>query len=857
MDYNKLKYRHGSIVMKTKQKLSESITKEFTEFTVDLGENGVIYKFSPMPNMSFALRAMLAKWPNVFSAEEEVLKILVEKTKLATMPVLSLREGGRHVKIECPPLHHYLGLVSAVNAADQGMNSYSVPIARAFDVIRAAEADSVYLPKFVILQDLQEELTGTIEGFDGSIASLFNVPITTLHAASSAYRVTEENFHNMGYKSVADFLVTQPRKYIDKTKITSYEDFEVKEPVNFIGKIVDKEIVYYKHARFKVQVGNNVFECMFYHRAWMEGKFNLDDEVLIMGEYQGRGKVNGQTLESLMEAQALDIVPIYPQSAKNKITSKILLNVVYEAIERIKPHVDKLAPYIDVDKLPMSLGKAINEMHFPTSSESYIEALETLALYEMTYLQLLITDRKASEVKDKGIPKPKRDNGYYDAMIESLPWELTPAQKEGLEKIDEYMSTVTSEQILLSADVGSGKTLVAQLSTMQALDNGYQSVLAAPTEVLAIQLHETFEKLIESMPENKRPTIAFLGGKVKAKEKREILKYIKSGDIDILIGTHSVLNSKIEFRNLGLIVIDEQQKFGKAQREALLNTRLDGLKPDLLAQTATPIPRSTAQAFYGDIDLISLMGKPEGRIEIVTEWIKESPKEITKDKKHKVWKDLEEEVNKGHQAFVVVPMVHESKKMDSASVEGAYKDLKKSMPNVKIGFTHGSLKKADQHDVMEKFRNNELDVLIASTVIEVGVDVPNATRIVILSADRMGASSLHQIRGRVGRSNLPSTCYLVSEGNTVTSQKRLQALVDSSDGFEIAKVDLETRGEGDLFGDRQAGDSTSLRFSNLVDHSKLVTDAQRMAREIYESDYKELAVRDAQAILGKEGEVEI
>ena len=359
------------------------------------------------------------------------------------------------------------------------------------------------------------------------------------------------------------------------------------------------------------------------------------------------------------------------------------------------------------------------------------------------------------------------------------------------------------------------------------------------------------------MPKDKKPTIAFLGGKVKAKEKREILKYVKSGDIDILIGTHSVLNNKIEFRNLGLIIIDEQQKFGKAQREALLDARSDGLKPDLLAQTATPIPRSTAQAFYGDIDLISLYGKPEGRIEIVTEWIKESPKEITKDKKHKVWRDIEEEVNKGHQAFVVVPMVHESKKMDSASVEGAYKDLKKSLPNLKIGFTHGSLKKADQHDVMEKFRNNELDVLVASTVIEVGVDVPNATRIVVLSADRMGASSLHQIRGRVGRSNLPSTCYLVSEGNTVTSQKRLQALVDSADGFEIAKVDLETRGEGDLFGDRQAGDSTSLRFSNLIDHSKLVADAQRIAKNIYESEYKDLAVRDAQAILGKEEEIEI
>lgn len=857
MKYNHLQMHDDELItMVTSKELSDSITKEFTEFTKDLVEDGIMYRFKAMPNMCFSIRALLAKYPNIFTADEEVLRTLALKTKLATMPVISLYETGKHVEIQCPPLNYYLELISAVGAADKGMNTYTVPIARAFDVIRATQTNSSYLPNFFITQSLRDALTESIEGFDGSIASLFKAPISELKAASNAYRVGIENFNDMGYNSIADFLVTQPRRYIDKTKITALEDLEIKEPVNFIGKIVDKKLVYYKHAQFQIEVGGEIFECIFYHRSWMEQKFNFGDEVLIMGEFQGGKKINGQSMESMVEAQALDIVPIYPQSAKNKITSKVILNVVYEAIERIKPHINKLAPYINPKELPMTLGKAINEMHFPSSSESYIEALETLALYEMIYLQLMIIDRKANEVKEKGIPKPKRSNGYFDHMVASLPWELTPAQKEGLAKMDEYMSTATSEQVLLSADVGSGKTLVAQLSCMQALDNGYQSVLAAPTEVLAVQLYETFESILEMMPADKRPTLAFLGGTLKAKERREILKYVKTGDIDILIGTHAVLNKKIEFRNLGLIVIDEQQKFGKAQREALLNSRTDGLKPDLLAQTATPIPRSTAQAFYGDIDLISLKGKPKGRIEIVTEWIKDNPRNITKDSKNKVWEDVRKEVEKGHQAFVVVPMVNESKKMDSASVEGAYKDLKKSLKGLNVGFTHGSLKKADQHEVMEQFRNRELDVLIASTVIEVGVDVPNATRVVILSADRLGASSLHQIRGRVGRSSLESKCYLVSEGKTVASQKRLQALVDSTDGFEIAQVDLATRGEGDLFGDRQAGDST-LRFSSLVDHGKLIGDAKRMAEEIYESEHKELALRDAHAILGKEDEIVI
>lgn len=855
MTLNRFKVEGDYITLKTKTPLVRAITKEFTEWTGEKEGEVYVYKFEMLPNMCFAIRALLARYKDIFSADRDVLVVLNDKTKLATMPILSLYHTEKHVEIQCPPLDYYLELISAVGAANKGMNTYTVPIARAFDVIRAADTTPTYLPKFVIAKSLRDVLTKPIKEFNGTIHSLFKSPIEELYAVSNAYRILPENFRNMGYESVADFLVTQPRRYIDKTKITPLDDIGVKEPLTMIGRIVDKKLIYYKHVMFKIKSGENVFECMYYHRTWMEQKFNIGDEVLLMGEYQGRGKVTGQSLESLVEAQALDIVPIYPQSAKNKITSKVILNVVYEAIERIKPYVEKLTPYIDSNEMGMSLGKAIREMHFPSSSESYLEALETLAMYELIYLQLKIIDRKANEVKDKGIPKPYRPNGYFDAMIESLPWELTPAQKEGLSKINEYMSTPTSEQVLLSADVGSGKTIVAQLSCMQALDNGYQSVLAGPTEVLAVQLYDTFKKIIENMPADKQPSIAFLGGNTKAKERREILKYVKSGDINILVGTHAVLNKKVEYRNLGLVIIDEQQKFGKAQREALLDIRSDGLKPDLIAQTATPIPRSTAQAFYGDIDLISLKGKPKGRIKIDTKWIKKDPKKITKEK-HTMWKDLMGEIEKGHQVFVVVPMVYESKKMDSASVEGAYKDLKKTLPGAKIGFTHGSLKKADQHEVMEKFRNKELDVLVASTVIEVGVDVPNATRIVILSADRLGASSLHQIRGRVGRSNLQSTCYLVSEGKTTASKKRLQALVDSTDGFDIAKVDLETRGEGDLFGERQAGES-SLRFSNLVDHSKLVGKAQDLANKIYESEYKEIALLDSKAILGSGEDIDL
>lgn len=854
MELNKLKLKNDKIIMMTNNMLLEPITKQFTEYTLDNIDDKFLYTFEPMPNMCFSLRALLARYSNIFTADREVLMLLAEKTQLATLPVLSLYHTGKHVEIQCPPLNYYLELVSSVGAAEKGLNTYTVPIARAFDVIRAAETTPNFLPQFAISKSLRDEITKPIKGFDGSLASLFSSPIEGLHAASKAYRVTTENFNNMGYETVADFLVKQPRRYIDKTNLTELQNLQNRQPLTLIGQIVEKKVVFYKHSAFKIKVGPHTFDSTFYNRSWMADKFNLGDEVLIMGEYTGKGRIAGQSLESLIEAQALDIVPIYPQSAKNKITSKLILNVVYEAIERISPYVERLAPYIKADEFEMTFSEAINEMHFPSSSESYVTALETLASYELVFLQLIIINRKATETKDKGLQMPNKTNGYYSAMISSLPWNLTPAQESGLKQINEFMSTDTSEQVLLSADVGAGKTTIAQLSCMQALDNGHQAVLAAPTEILARQLYDSFEKVIAEMPSELKPTIAFMGGKMRAKERREILANIKSGDIDFVVGTHSVLSDKVEFRSLGLIVIDEQQKFGAAQREILLNARTDGRKPDLIAQTATPIPRSTAQAFYGDINLISLYGKPEGRIEIDTEWIKEDPKKVTKDNSNPMWKDIADEIEKGHQVFVVVPMVYESKKMDSASVEGAYKDLKKLLPKTRIGYTHGSLKKDDKQTAMDQFRDGGLDILVASTVIEVGVDVPNATRIVILSADRLGASSLHQIRGRVGRSNLPSTCYLVSEGNTATSQKRLQALVDYTDGFEIAKVDLETRGQGDLFGLRQAGEST-LRFSNLIDHSKIVGKAQKLANEIYESENKDVALADANAFLGQEEDI--
>jgi len=305
------------------------------------------------------------------------------------------------------------------------------------------------------------------------------------------------------------------------------------------------------------------------------------------------------------------------------------------------------------------------------------------------------------------------------------------------------------------------------------------------------------------------------------------------------------MSQDVEYKNLGFIAIDEQQKFGAEQRTRLLNSRSDGKIPHLLMQTATAIPRSTAQVIYGDIDLIELKEKPAGRIPIKTIWVEEDPSEIIEQSANNIWGDLVSEIEKGNQAFIVTPLVRESDKIDSASAEKTYKSIKDlSMSGVRVGLVHGQMKPAEQQEIMEKFKNKEFDVLVASTVIEVGIDIRDATRMVILSAERLGSASLHQIRGRVGRNDKPSTCYLVSLGKTDDAQLRMKSLVENEDGFSVAQRDLEIRGEGKMFSSEQSGRSDMI-FANLLKHASRIEEAKKEATRILKSPFAEQALADA------------
>lgn len=833
--------------------LKNNVLKLFNKYGLQQENNLNIYSFAGQPNSAFILQAMVNKRKDEFSVSNEAQKLLNKKIKMVVQPKIFLYDET-HVGIECPTILYYRHIMEKLGAYERNYGLYTVPFSRAFEVVRMLNSLNYFLPNFEVDSDLKNTLLTPLESFDGTLSSLYNGDICDLYTVKNAWKATPENFEKAGYHSPVDFIVNRPLRYIDKTKITPINDWLVKDDVVFLGKIISKEIINFQHALFVIQVGTQKVQTMFYRRQWMIDKYKIGEEVLVIGKYGGIKRngpeVGGSSMDSMIEANSLPIVPIYSQSQKNNINTKIILNAVYELFTRLDDVTKDIAGYIkiDNDELKMNLQQAIYNLHFPKDIEDYKKALDVLAFYELVYMQLLIIHRKATEEKKKGLPKPFVVGGLADQAEQSLPFNLTDAQKEALAETKKQLGTDAAEQALISGDVGSGKTLVAQLTCLQAVDNGYQAVLAGPTEVLAAQLFYTFEQLLAGIPQESRPTIVYLSGALKAAERRAVLKSIEFGEVDIIVGTHSVLNKKVPYKNLGVVLIDEQQKFGTDQRNSLLDIRDDGYMPDVISQTATPIPRSTAQVFYGDINLIQIKTKPKGRKPIITQWLHDDPRDLIKRPKAPLWKEVIQEAELGHKTFIVVPMVYENPKMNAASVQETVKQLNKILPNIEIEYVHGQMKKKEQTEHIENFRNGTANVLVASTVIEVGVDIPLATRMIVLSADRLGASSLHQIRGRVGRNDLQSYCYLVSNNEKEANTARLESLVNSNDGFEIATVDLHTRGEGDLFGAKQSGE-TNLQFANLVDHSKLINQAKSLAEIIYKTPRKVEALNDANAVL--------
>lgn len=634
-------------------------------------------------------------------------------------------------------------------------------------------------------------------------------------------------------------------------------------------------------------------------------KFHVGDEVLVVGKYKpwnGRPSISGISMDSAREAEVLPVIPVYNQSPSNGLTSKVILSAVREMLSRLGDA--QLAPYIDPFKVSeavekalkepdenedidsidfgfdndtkdassgtqntatsddsgehesqkqgMSYFEAISNIHLPDRVDDFREAQNILAMIEMIYMQIMILLAKESDNGKQAVSITEGDGKLQAKAIKSLPFELTKSQKKALVGMNRKVAQSAPSSTLLSADVGAGKTVVAQMMALRAVDSGFQAALIAPTDVLARQLYNSTVKVSQALEDRfgDHVEIALLSGSMSAADKRDTKKAIKDGSAQIVVGTHALMAKSVKFANLGFVAVDEQQKFGVEQREALLRSRNDGLMLHLLTMTATPIPRSTAQVFYGDVDLIELKDKPPGRLEIITEWIQEDPVLFTEQSVNKVWNDVISEAKKGNQTFIVTPLVNESAQVDAASVDATVDSLSKlALTSLRVAKVHGKMKPDEARKVMQDFRDKKYDVLVASTVVEVGVDVPDATRVVILSADRLGSSSLHQIRGRVGRSSKQSKCYLVSNKETEQVRSRLISLVESNDGFKIAQQDLNVRGEGKVFGSQQSG-AGSMMFASVVKHVSMIEGARSIAEDILSSRYREQAVEDARHYLG-------
>lgn len=834
----------GKIIIHSPRILSVIILKELTQWTL---EEGLQYKYeiAAYPYNCFVISCLMRRKPDSFE-DTNILPELLQVASNVTMPIAYI-QGGNSFGIRIPDIPAYKLLVKTMGARNNLLDIWTVPLTRLYETYSIISLWShPFLPKFTIRKELQELVSQKIAKKD-NLENLIKTKLTDLYTVQHGYQIKPEGFTKLKYSSIADILLRRPTRYIDRSDIRTLKDAPYWTQSYVKGKI--NSISTSLNNKLKLNIRDDTleeFEIDFFGGGWLSGIYNKDDEVVVSINRRSKNHAGGNEIINPTEVKYLPIAPVYRQAPRSKITTKLLTNCVNEIFSRFDG--GDLFSYINGPE--SSFWELIRKLHFPKNTNEYSQTLDDLAFIELVLLQLLFLEKKENTVDREGVPKTAKTSPLMEEAIKSLPYELTNGQKNSIKQIIMKLRTNKYEDILLSGDVGSGKSNVAQSVCLYTVDSGYQAVLIGPTEILAKQLYDTFVKFIEPL-ENK-PNIVYLSGNSTAREKKEIQEQIKSGEAQIIVGTHSVFG--IEYNNLGLIVIDEQQKFGKAQREMLINSRPDGKLVDLLSQTATPIPRSTALAFYGDIDLITLTEKPNNRKENITKWIRQSTDEFLRTTTSEVWNHIFSEIEDGRQIFIVTPAVEEGSKM--ASVKNVAKVIENEFGDkIKIGKVHGGLKKESQNKIISQFRDKKFDVLIASSIIEVGMDIPNSTIIVVLDAERFGASSLHQIRGRVGRSGYQGYCYLVSNSESKSAERRLGALVDSNDGFQIALVDLETRREGDLLGDRQAGES-NLIFCDLSDHSKIIDIAKYEANRIYNSEYRERALSDARLFLKKDDKEE-
>jgi len=640
--------------------------------------------------------------------------------------------------------------------------------------------------------------------------------------------------NKLGVKTVKDLLFYFPRDYLSKMSDKRIADLKINDMASVKGRITgfDTKGNRFQKQQFRVFIsdGTGYITLLWFRPSpWLIKQFEVGKEIIILGRiqyYYNKLCVIHPDFEIVQEKEKKsfwveqDILPLYPltEGISNKVLRKIVKNVLSQQL-----FIDETLPeYIRQTKQLIPLNDALHKIHIPDSDEDIAVSRKRFVFEELFFMELMLARKKVNWHKALGYSMELKKT-YTTKLKKALPFTLTDAQKRVLNEIVDDMKSPHQMNRLLQGDVGSGKTIISIFAMLLAIENGFQAAIMAPTEILATQHYFSLKEFLE----NFGLRVELLLGGVYA-EKEGIKAAIESGEVDIVIGTHSLIQKDVNFHKLGMIVIDEQHRFGVMQRLSLTQK---GQKSDKLIMSATPIPRSLALTVYGDLDVSVIDELPPFKKEIYTNWISSS-------KKSQVNNFITKQLDMGRQVYVVCPLIEESEKSDLRDATNTYKELQSTVfKKYNVGLLHGKMHNQEKDKIMHAFKEHIIDVLVSTTVIEVGIDVPNATIMMIEHAERFGLSQLHQLRGRVGRGAHKSYCVLMAyEPISEEALIRLNTMKETNDGFRISEVDLELRGPGEFFGTKQSGLPT-FRIANIVRDRPILEDARKLAFEIIQNDY--------------------
>lgn len=689
------------------------------------------------------------------------------------------------------------------------------------------------------------------------IQNLLQTPIEYLKGVGpNRAEVLKKELNIKSYRDLINFF---PNRYIDKTGFYKINQLQRNSSdIQIVGKIVHMKMV--EQKRGKRLVADFVDDTGKMELIWFRGHKWIRENLKLNTPYVIFGKTNWYNGTFSMPHPEMELVadykknlrtamqPVYPSTEmllKKGITNRVIMKLMQEVLQQTGlKFSESISPGLIEELKLLSKAEALFNIHFPKNQELLAKAQFRLKFEELFFIQLqLIRRNMLHKQKIKGFNFDQIGEYFNDFYQNHLPFDLTNAQKRVIKEIRSDMGSGAQMNRLLQGDVGSGKTIVALMSMLIALDNEFQACLMAPTEILSIQHYNGLKELCENLD----ISIYLLTGSTKTSKRREIHEKLENGEINILIGTHALLEDKVKFKNLGLAVIDEQHRFGVAQRAKLW--KKNHIPPHVLVMTATPIPRTLAMSLYGDLDISVIDELPPGRKPVKTVHRYDS-------NRLKVFAFIRDEIKKGRQVYVVYPLIQESEKMDYKDLMDGYESIAREFPDEQISIVHGQMKPADKDYEMDRFVRAETQIMVATTVIEVGVNVPNASVMIIESAERFGLSQLHQLRGRVGRGAEQSFCILMT-GHKLSndSKTRLETMTSTNDGFEIAEVDLKLRGPGDLMGTQQSG-VLNLKIADIVKDNSILQSARFYASKILKEDPnlsedKNLVIKNAYSRLVK------